>query len=144
MSSNPLSDAELAEVRELLEVAKIKKLRLRLAHLIDSRDFDAAARLWTADAVSDFGPLGTWRGPEEIRRNWKAHYKDALPYSGLHCSTNMWVEITGPATAISRSYLHSVFNDADARTSPSGLFAINDYDYAKVDGSWKVSGSRLH
>ena len=140
----PLTNSEIGELRRLLEIEKIRTLRTTYAHMLDSRDFDAAAEMLTEDAVNDFGMLGAWHGRDRILAEWKSLYSGSTPYSGLHVATNLWMELTGPDSAVSRGYIHSVHNQVDARTTPTALFAVNDHEYRKRDGRWLISCSRLH
>jgi hypothetical protein len=145
----PFTPEEIAELRKLLEVEKIRKLRLLYTHLMDMQDIEALAELVTEDAICEFGPHGTWRGRDEIRANWHKWFSNAdatgrgLAYGGFHMNTNLWVELTGPDSAMSRSYLQSVYHEPNPRVSPIGLFGIYDEDYRKIDGAWKISHIRF-
>src|SRR5579862_1159375 len=121
---------EIAELRTLLEIEKIRKLRTLYSQLMDLQDIDGLADLLTEDAVCEFGPHGTWRGRDEIRANWHGWFGNAaatgkgVPYGGFHMTTNLWIELTGPDSAISRSYLQSVYHEPNPRVSPIGLFGM--------------------
>src|SRR5579872_4132884 len=113
-----LTADEIAELRKLLEIERIRKVRVLYTQLMDGREIDALVDLLTEDAVCEFGPFGTWHGRAEIRAQWRDVFKDVVPFGGLHFNSNMWIELTSPATATSRSYLQSVHNDAGPRTNP--------------------------
>src|ERR1700761_7679232 len=102
-SEQPFTAEEIKELRTLLDVAKIKKVKDLYSMLMDGRDYDALAEIYAEDAVGEWGAFGTWHGREEIRQAMIRSYEGQIPYDGLHCTTNMWVEMTGATTAISRT-----------------------------------------
>jgi hypothetical protein len=134
---------EVAELRKLLEIEKIRKLRQLYSQLMDGCEIDALAQIMAEDAICEFGPYGSWYGRAEIHANWKTWFKDAIPYNALHFTSNLWIELTGPTSAISRSYLHDVSNQPDPRTSPVVWLGIYDEDYEKADGRWLIKVCRL-
>jgi hypothetical protein len=137
------SAEEIQELRKLLEIEKIRKVKSMYSHLMDSRDIDALVQIVAEDAVCEFGPYGTWTGRDVIHKGWAAVFKDAIPYGGFHATTNMWIEMTGPTTAMSRTYLHDISNEPDPRANPVVWYGIYDEDYVKVDGQWKIKYCRL-
>jgi len=145
----PFTAEEVAELRQLLEIEKIRKLRTLYSQLMDLQEIEGLADLLTEDAVCEFGPHGTWRGRDEIRANWHNWFSNAaatgkgLPYGGFHMTTNLWIELVGPDSAISRSYLQSVYHEPNPRVSPIGLFGMYDEDYRKTGGAWKISHCRF-
>ena len=143
MSTETFSAEEMAELRKLLDIEKIRKVKQMYSHLMDSRDIDALAEILTEDAICEFGPYGTWTGKAEIHAGWKAVFKDAIPYGGFHATTNMWIELTGPDTAIGRTYLHDISNEPDPRSDPVVWYGIYDENFTRVDGQWKLSFCRL-
>ncbi|MBI1178983.1 MAG: DUF4440 domain-containing protein [Alphaproteobacteria bacterium] len=134
---------EVKELRKLLDVEKIRKVKQMYSHLMDSRNIDALAEILAEDAVCEFGPYGTWHGKKEIHEGWKAVFKDAIPYGGFHATTNMWIEMTGPDTAISRTYLHDISNEPDPRADPVVWYGVYDEDFERINGEWKLKKCRL-
>jgi hypothetical protein len=53
------------------------------------------------------------------------------------------VELTGPDTAVSRTYLIDTVHEPDPRTNPIIWLGLYDEDYVKVDGEWKIKRSTL-
>src|SRR5579863_3103266 len=143
MSEAPFTAEEIVELRKLLDIEKIRKAKLLYSHLMDGRDYDGLAQLYAEDAVGEWGPFGTWHGRAAIHERMLTEYSGGLPYDGLHFTTNMWVELTGPTTAISRCYLHDVLNEPNPRTNPVIYFAIYDEDWEKIAGEWKIKRSRI-
>lgn len=143
-SEQPFTADEIRELRTLLDVAKIKKAKDLYSMLMDGRDYDGLANLYAEDAVGEWGAFGTWHGREEIRQAMIRSYEGQAPYAGQHFTTNMWVEMTGETTAISRTYLHDVKNDPDPRTNPVIWFAIYDEDWVKIGSEWKIQKSQIH
>jgi len=145
MADASFSAEEVQELRKLLEVEKIRKVKLLYSHLMDARDFDALAEIFAEDAVCEFGPYGSWHGREEIRRNYHAvpDLKTSPPFAGFHITTNQWIELTGPTTAISRAYLTDTVHAPDPRTLPVIWYGSYDEDYEKINGEWKIKRCQL-
>lgn len=143
MSDQPLSANELRELRTLLEIEKVKKVKLLYSQLMDARDIDGLINIVTDDCVCEYGPYGVWRGRQEIYDGWMAVFKGQLPYAGFHVTTNHWVELVSPTSAKCRSYLIDIVHEPDPRTDPVIWYGIYDEDYAKKDGQWKMSFCRL-
>ena len=145
MSDTPqLTAEEIGKLRELLDIEAIKKVKLLYSQLMDSADIDGLAQIFAEDAICEFGPYGTWNGREEIHTNYKEVFKAAKPYAGFHSTTNQWVEMTGPDSAVSRTYLHDIVHEPDPRTNPVIWYGLYDEDYIRVDGEWKISRCTLH
>lgn len=143
MSIESLTEEELTELRELLDVEKIRKVKMLYSQLMDSRDVDALANIFAEDAVCEFGPYGTWHGRDEIRTNYREVFKDAAPYDGIHVTSNQWVELTSSTTAVSRTYLIDVVHEPDPRTNPVIWYGLYDEDYAKQGGRWEIKRCSL-
>jgi hypothetical protein len=144
MTEDAFTAEEIKELRSLLEIEKIRKVKNLYSHLMDSRQLEAMMELYTEDAVGEWGPAGTCHGRAEILASLKKSYEGRPPYAGLHITTNMWVELTGPTTAIARTYLHDVITGVhDPRTTPVIWFAIYDEDFKKVGKDWQISRSRI-
>ncbi len=142
-AESPFTPDEIVELRKLLEIEKIRKVKNFYSHLMDMRDIDALIKICTDDCVCEYGPYGVWRGRKEIYDGWKAVFEGGVPYGGFHAITNQWIELTSPTTAVSRSYLHDIVNEPDPRTNPVIWYGIYDENYVKIDGEWKMSLCRL-
>jgi len=93
--SDAFTPEEIQELRTLLEVEKIKKVKLLYSQLMDSRDIDGLAEIFAEDAICEFGPdYGNWVGKAEIHANYKKVFNtergnsDAVRYGGFHVTTN--------------------------------------------------------
>jgi hypothetical protein len=142
-SDSPFTPEEIADLRKLLEIEKIRKVKNLYSQLMDMRDIDALIDIVTDDCVCEYGPYGEWRGRQEIYDGWKAVFKDGIPYGGFHATTNQWIELTSATTAVSRTYLHDISHEPDPRTDPVVWYGIYDEDYLKIGGEWKMSRCRL-
>jgi hypothetical protein len=139
----PFDGEEIQELRRLLELERIRKVRLLYSQLMDSGDIDGLAEIFAEDAVCEFGPYGTWQGRAQIRANYHDVFREAVPYGGLHATTNQWVELTGADTAVSRTYLIDVVHEPDPRTNPVIWYGLYDEDYVKRQGVWLISRCSL-
>ena len=141
--SDAFTPEEIKELRTLLDVEKIRKIKLLYSQLMDSRDIDALVEILSDDAVCEFGPYGVWNGKAEIHAGWKEVFKDAVPYAGFHITTNQWVELTGPDSAVSRSYLIDTVHEPDPRSNPIVWLGLYDEKFEKRNGEWKMTHCAL-
>lgn len=139
MTEQALTTEEIAQLRHGLEIEKIRKKKVLYSHLLDSLRIDEWIELFAEDAVSDWGAFGKASGRAAIRADLEAQYAGrSEPYYGMHMTTNLWVELTGPATAVSRAYLHDINNDLDPRINPLRLLGVYEEEWEKIDGDWKI------
>ena len=147
--TDQLTPEEVAEARRLLEIEKIRKTKLLYSQLMDSRDIDALKEIFAEDAICDFGPYGSWTGKQAIYEGYKAVFSTdesinaQEKYGGFHVTTNQWVELTGPDSAVSRTYLIDTVHQPDPRTNPIIWLGLYDEDYVKTDGKWLIKRCTL-
>ena len=146
--SEEFSADEIKELRRLLEIEKIRHVKNLYSQLMDSRDIDGLAAIFSKDAVCQFGPYGEWHGRDEIHKNYKQVFEsggETSPekYAGFHVTSNHWIEMTGPDTAVGRSYLIDTVHEPDPRTNPIIWLGLDDEEYKKEDGEWKISKCAL-
>jgi hypothetical protein len=136
-----LTAEEIADLRRLLEVEKIRKVMQMYSQHMDSRNWDAMAGLYSEDAVCNWGPYGSHQGRDAIRTALIDGHPGRIPYDGFHITTNFWIETTGPDSAISRSYLTDLFPGPDTGPHPVIWYAVYENTYKKLDGEWKIAES---
>lgn len=136
---------EIKQLRELLEVEAIRKMRNLYSHLLDSGELDALATIFTEDALCEFGPYGEWRGRETIRANYQQVYNDQIKqaFGSLHNTGNHRVELSGPNTAVGRIYLIDVLTATAPEKNPFEWLGVYDDAYEKVDGAWLIKRMSL-
>lgn len=141
----PFTDEEIARLRELLEIDAIRKTKMLYSQLMDSRETDALADIFTEDALCEFGPYGKWEGRETIRKNYHEVLNGTIkiPFGAMHNTNNHWVELTSATTAVGRSYLIDVVTHTPADENPIVWFGLYDESYRKVDGQWQISRCTL-
>lgn len=154
MATIELSDEEVAALRRLIEIEKIRQVANLYSQLMDGREWDRMAGLYTEDALCEWGPYGTWHGRAAVHRALVDGHPGRLPFDGLHITTNLQVELTGPDTAVSRNYLTDFWQrregEADGPISHPGwpanpviLYAIYDNDYRKEADEWRIARSQI-
>ena len=135
---------EIQELRQLLDKEKIRKLKQLYSHLMDSGQIDALANLFTEDAVCEFGPeYGNWEGRETIRTNYHDVFDAQDQFSAMHHITNHYIDMTGPDSAVGRSYLIDVVKTTSPEDQPIVWFGLYDEQYQKVDGNWLIKKCSL-
>jgi hypothetical protein len=132
-------------VEELLEIERIKQLRILYSHYFDGGRIDELAELFCEDAVCEYSEEygGNWVGREAIRANYQRFAGDAIPpYAFMHAVTNPWIRLTGPDQASGRWYLLDL-NLFPGAENPLALFGIYDDVYRKVAGEWRIARTRI-
>lgn len=138
-----LTDREIEILRNMIEIDAIKRTKLLYSHLMDTKRIDDLADIFTEDAVCEFGPFGSWEGRETIRKNYH-QVEDELPlFFAMHGTCDHLVELTGPDTAIGRSYLFEPNTTKGGNENPFIYLGVYDEQYRKVDGKWLVSHCTL-
>jgi len=136
-----LTADEVHRVRRLLAEDDIRRLKVRYSQLMDAGRIDDVAELFTEDAVCVFGRFGEWHGRETIRANFAAVDRDhhhGVPFHAMHATTDHWVEITGPDTAIGRSYLIDLVTATQSDGQPIVILGTYDETYRLVDDTWLI------
>ena len=136
-----LTADEVHRVRRLLTEDDVRRVKVRYSQLMDAGRIDDVAELFTEDAVCVFGRFGEWHGREAIRTNFAAVERDhhhGVPFHAMHATTDHWVEITGPDTAIGRSYLIDLVTATPSDGQPIVILGTYDETYRMVDDSWLI------
>jgi hypothetical protein len=55
----------------------------------------------------------------------------------------LWIELTGPDSAMSRTYLHDVLFESHPRIDPVFMFGVYEEDYVRVAGAWQIARFRV-
>ena len=89
------SEEEIKNLKQLLEVEKIRSLRMKYNQLIDSRDLSQLVNLFTPDGICEFGPYGSWKGRGEIYKNYLEVFEDNWmhKFSSMYYNTNHLVDL---------------------------------------------------
>jgi len=135
------------DVKDVVVIENIKKLRVLYAHYLDTKNMEGLASLFAPNAVIDAG-LGVWRGRDAIRAGLAAAFDDYDKkghgsYPFMHPMVNQWVEITGANSAQGRCYLIDWATERNREESPLLLLASYADEYARIDGNWYINRSRL-
>ncbi|RMF11309.1 MAG: nuclear transport factor 2 family protein [Alphaproteobacteria bacterium] len=145
--SDQFTDAEIADLRRLLEIEAIRRLRLDYSRAVDLRDIEGVIDMFTDDALCEYGPYGTWSGKETIARNYREMFAgEAIdpPFSSQHLNTNHTVDILSETEARGECYLIDVDTRASPTANPIIWFAHYDEQYRKENGKWLFCRSSLN
>ena len=134
-------------MEEFLEVESIKRVRDLYSHYLDAGELRKLVELFTDDAVLDFGPYGSWQGKETFYEKFveaeRPFYARGY-FTSYHATTNHVVDLTGPDTAVGRSYLvEFVIEELEKSANPLYWLGMYDDDYRKVGGTWKIARTAL-
>lgn len=133
------------ELREHLQIEKIRRMRLEYSYYMDVRDLDRVANLYTEDALCEFGPYGSWQGRDTILANFKQVFVGDLgpKFSSLHYNTNHLVWLDSDSEARGVCYLLDIETFRAPDRNSILWHALYDEDYIKQDGIWKIKRSSL-
>ena len=136
---------ETAKLRELLEIEAIRKVCMLYSQLMDNAYYDRLRDVFTDDAICEFGPYGTWRGNEEIHRNYLEVYKSmgSQPFPAMHANSNHWVELLSPSRAVGRRYLLDMQTTRAPEENPLLWLGVYDEEYRKTSGRWQIARTSL-
>ncbi len=154
MTTDAFTAEEIAELRTLLEIEKIRKVKNLYSQLMDARYWQGLSMIFAEDVVAELGAYGNLEGRAAVTAAVSGEapgdgealpslMRGRAPYDGLHLTTNMWIELTGPDSAIARTYLHDVLFEANPRVNPVFMFGIYDEDYVRRDGAWLIARFRV-
>lgn len=137
-------------IEELLEIERIKALRMDYSDCVDNGLLDDLIGLFTEDAVCEFGESkygSRWQGHDVLRQNYGDVMKEfGTPFYMMHIAANPVIRLTGKDTAKGRWSLLDFLLHPD-KISPSGplaLLGVYEDTYRKEAGKWKFSSIRLH
>jgi hypothetical protein len=143
MHKESLTAEEVTELRRLMDIEQIRRKKHLLSHLLDNLQLERWAELYAEDAVAQWGQLGEWVGRERIYNGVKSSVANRTPYYAMHLTTNMAIELTGPVTATSCSYLVDFNNDLNPRINPIKLLGVHEESWEKVSGDWQIKRQRF-
>jgi ketosteroid isomerase-like protein len=136
--SETASDLE-RRIQLLEDRAAIQELLHRYSWLLDGAKFEEVVGLFTEDAVADYGALGVFRGPAEVRR----FYCEMLPSTFTdirHYLHNSTVELAGDH-AHGRAYFE-LKTVTRARQAHDWAGLYHD-EYALTGGRWKFRTRKI-
>jgi hypothetical protein len=141
----PLDDAEIAQLRTLLEVEAIRQLHIDYSMAMDERDFDKLALFFADDVLCEYGPYGSWSGKKTVLENYRKTFTGDLapPFTSQHINTNHTVELLSPTLAKGRCYLLDVATHVAPDENPLLWFALYDEEYRKERGRWVFTRTSL-
>lgn len=136
--NSPLSNSEIARLRNLLEVEAIRKLHIDYSMAMDERNLEKLITFFSDDAVCEYGPYGSWSGKQSILENYRKTLTGdlALPFTSQHFNTNHSVELLTPTQAKGQCYLLDVATHVAPEENPLLWFALYDEEYRKEDEQW--------
>ena len=140
-----LSESEITQLRNLLEVEAIRQLHIDYSLAMDLRDIDTLISLFCDDALCEYGPYGSWSGKQVILENYRATLSGELaaPFTSMHLNTNHNIEILSATRATGQCYLTDIATHVAADENPLLWFALYDEEYRKESGKWKFARSSL-
>jgi uncharacterized protein (TIGR02246 family) len=132
-----------ANVQMLLDIEQIKQLKARYFRLVDTKQWDAWARVFAVDAVLEI-PEGhlVHRGRDEIVASVSTVMEGLRTVHHGHMPE---IEITGPDSARG---VWAMFDYVEWPAQDGGRVGLQGYghyveEYVREDGAWCIARSRL-
>jgi len=138
-----MSDAEelRAILEELRDLEAIKTLKARYCHLVDARSWDELHKLWTEDAVCDYGFFGSYNGRDQIMDKFFRELVASAASFMVHMVHNPVIEVNGDRASGSW-YLTSQTTIQPANQAVWVMGIYRD-EFVRVGGEWKISALRF-
>ena len=131
---------------ELLEIEKIKQLKARYFRLMDTKQWDELAGVFTADAELDVRQdageaAGRVRGRERIVEAIRRTVDSAVTVHHGHMPE---IELTGPHTARGTWSMYD-YVEWPSEGGRRGFHGFGHYveTYAREDGAWRIATLQL-
>ena len=124
-----------ARLGVLEDIEAIKQLRASYAYMSDTYNWQGMLKLFTDDAVADFGSFGRYQGKEELTKFFRDIAPQAVSFL-MHMNHNPIIKVKG-MTATGKWYweLPATLTEANRAMWQAGAF---EDEYVKVDGEWKI------
>lgn len=123
-------------IQVMEDIEAIKQLRASYAYSTNPYNWQETLRLFTDDAVADFGPFGRYQGRKELTKYYRDTLPSAVPFQ-VHMNHNPIIKING-THATGKWYWEVPATLAE--TNQAVWISASCYDeYVKVEGQWKFS-----
>lgn len=133
----------VAAGRRALDWIEVLQLKHSYHWHFDEPDLEALLGLFTEDAVLEFGPYGTWTGPEEIRAGYEGIVASpGNAFASLHAVANPIIQISGDEGRGRWYLLDQVLTGAPSEPTMRVAALYHDAYRRTADG-WRISGMRL-
>jgi len=123
-------------LRELRDIQQLEQLKSRYCHLVDARDWDALAGLWTEDATCDYGFFGSYHGKDEIVGKFFRELVDSVSSFMVHMVHNPLIEVRGDRAS------GSWYLTAQTTIQPSNqavwVMGIYRDEFERIADEWKI------
>jgi hypothetical protein len=96
-SADAFTAEEIRELRKLLDIEKIRKVKQLYSQLMDARDWQGLSMIFAEDVVAELGEYGTLHGRAALMGALSGKSPDGdslpslmtgrLPYDGLHITS---------------------------------------------------------
>ncbi|WP_336971257.1 nuclear transport factor 2 family protein [Sphingobium aromaticiconvertens] len=118
----------------------IRRLLLRYATGIDTRDWPLFRTCFSQDCEADYGSFGSWRGPREITEYMEAAHRHMG--STLHRITNIVVENCNDEIR-ARSYVDAILTEATQGGITHRAAGYYDDALVRTSDGWKIARRRF-
>jgi hypothetical protein len=129
--------AKLSAIRILTDIEAIKKLKHRYLRLLDCKQWDDIKECLTVDVSASFyGGKMKFHGIDDLI----GFFAEFLPATRIsnHMGHHPEIEVTSESAATGTWSVQTYVIDTQANISLGGVSIFHE-EYAKVDGSWKIS-----
>ena len=124
-------------LQEISDRLEITDLMVRYSHAVDTRQWDALAEIFSADAVIDYRAMGGPRGGVPEITEFLSSTMPRFP-AFQHLIANSSITVAGDiGTARTMCHNPMVLPGQDARIMFCGLWYLDEF--ARVDGEWRIT-----
>lgn len=124
------------------DVEAVRDVKHRYCWSFDTADLEGLIALFTADAVCELGPFGSWHGIAEIRAGYQAQMADSgVPGGRLHSVSNDLIDVAGDR-ATGRWYLVD-YDISPGTVNPARILATYADEYRREGDTWRIARTAL-
>jgi hypothetical protein len=130
-----------ATLNELKDIEALKKLKARYCHLLDARQWNELAELFTEDATCDYGFFGVYNGRAEIMNKFFRELVDSASSFMVHMVHNPLIEVRGDSA--SGTWYLTAQTTMQPVNQAVWVMGIYRDQFRRVNQQWKLSSLKF-
>jgi hypothetical protein len=130
-----------ATLNELKDIEALKKLKARYCHLVDARQWNELAELFTEDATCDYGFFGVYNGRAEIMNKFFRELVESASSFMVHMVHNPLIEVRGDSA--SGTWYLTAQTTMQPINQAVWVMGIYRDQFKRVDQRWKLSSLKF-
>lgn len=130
-----------ATLNELRDIEALKSLKARYCHLVDARQWNELAELFTEDATCDYGFFGVYNGRDEIMNKFFRELVESASSFMVHMVHNPLIEVRGDSA--SGTWYLTAQTTMQPVNQAMWVMGIYRDQFKRVNQEWKLSSLKF-